>query len=136
MTESQLQIMVAKFLDTCLVDAWWTAINPIPAKSKTAAGISKAMGLKAGCPDILVVHNGSAIFIELKTAKGRTSDVQNAAIEQIEAAGSRVHVCRSLEDVIVVLKHRHGVKINGKLAIWTPTRGMEDEGASSVSKAC
>lgn len=136
MTENQLQIMVAKFLDTCLVDAWWTAINPIPAKSKAAAGLSKAMGMKAGCPDLLVVHNGNAIFIELKTAKGRTSDAQNAAIERIEAAGSRVHVCRSLEDVIVVLKHRHGVKVNGNLAIWTPTKDMEDKTPSSVSKAC
>lgn len=119
MTENQFQIMVAKFLDTCLVDAWWTAINPIPAKSKAAAGISKAMGMKAGCPDILIVSNGKAVFLELKTEKGSVSNVQKETCHAIINAGGVVHVCRSLEEVVNRL-NVEGIKHRGMVAIWQP----------------
>ncbi len=56
--EESLQRTVADYLALCVpvppAGPWWTAVNPIPAKSRAAAGISKAMGLKAGTPDIVM----------------------------------------------------------------------------------
>jgi hypothetical protein len=39
-------------------DVFWTAINPVPAKSRAVAGISKAMGLRPGVPDFIFIKEG------------------------------------------------------------------------------
>ncbi len=77
--EQALQRAVADYLALCVLappaGPWWTAVNPIPAKSRAAAGISKAMGLKAGTPDLVLCWKGRLVGIELKAGRGRlTSD--------------------------------------------------------------
>lgn len=74
------------------------------ARSKAEAGIMKALGVKAGTPDIAIVHRGRALFIELKAPKGRVSPAQKKTIPAIEAAGAPCAICRSLDDVQANLK--------------------------------
>ena len=57
------------------------------------------LGAKKGFPDILIIWKGRAIFIELKTKKGRVSDAQKACHAQLILAGGLVTVCRSLKEV-------------------------------------
>ena len=60
-------------------------------------------GLKAGMPDLcLPVQRGdfSALYIELKTPKGRLSKVQEERIESLQTYGNMVVVCRGLEETI------------------------------------
>ena len=85
---------------------FWSALNPIPAKSKAAAGLSKAMGMRAGVPDIVLVHGGKALFVELKRpdGKGRVDPKQREAMAAIEANGGAVEVCRSVPDFIAILR--------------------------------
>lgn len=89
---------------------YWSALNPIPAKSKAAAGLSKAMGMKAGVPDLLLVHGGKALFVELKRpdGRGRVDPKQREAAAGIEANGGAVEVCRSVPEFVEVLR-RHGI---------------------------
>lgn len=60
----------------------------------------KAMGTRAGVPDLCFIHHGKAFFIELKAPKGRTSEAQSNAITEITRAGAAVAICRSLDDVM------------------------------------
>lgn len=53
---------------------------------------------RPGCPDISLVYNGY-IGLELKSDTGRQSDAQKRAQAEIEAAGGRYVVVRTLGEV-------------------------------------
>mgnify|MGYP000023501536 CR=1 FL=1 len=100
MTEQALQKAVAAYLRVAMpADAWWTAVNPIPAKSKAAAGLSKAMGMRAGVPDLVGVYQGRPWAIELKTGTGSPSRAQRLMHAEMRDAGVRTMVCRSVDEV-------------------------------------
>lgn len=99
--ERDLHTVVAGFLDRALpTDSYWF---PIPSGSirnvVQASNMKRAGELKAGTPDICIVHRGRAIFIELKAGKNPLSDPQKAAQKQILLAGACTTIARSLEDV-------------------------------------
>jgi hypothetical protein len=102
-----MQIHLTSVLRAVLVPAseggaWWTAINPVPTKSRVVASLSKAMGMRAGTPDLLFIWRG-AILIELKAGRTPVSEAQEAALSAIYGAGAVVHVCRSAGEVLGVL---------------------------------
>lgn len=100
MTEQALQKAVAAFLHVAMPDdAWWTSINPIPAKSKAAAGLSKAMGMRAGVPDIIGCYRGQPWAIELKVKIGRVAKAQTDMHHEMVCAGVKTMVCRSVDEV-------------------------------------
>ena len=105
--EQLFQRTVADYLSLCVPappsGPWWTAVNPIPAKSRAAAGISKAMGLRAGTPDIVLCWRGRLVGIELKAGRGRLSPAQLEAHDAITLAGGIVTTCRTLDDVAAYL---------------------------------
>ncbi len=95
MSEAQLHKSVCDLLAAVLTDR--SFFTTFPADGATRRG---RIGLKRGVPDILIIHNGIARWIELKTATGKLSLDQRATIPTIERAGSAVFVCRSVEDVL------------------------------------
>ncbi len=105
--EQSLQRTVAEYLAWCVPappsGPWWTAVNPIPAKSRAVAGISKAMGLRAGTPDIVMCWKGRLVGIELKAGRGRLSPAQLEAHDAITLAGGAVTMCRTLDEVVAFL---------------------------------
>jgi hypothetical protein len=80
-----------------------TAINPIPAKSKAAAGLSKALGMAAGTPDWLIVYQGRAHFLELKAMSGTYTDSQREMFPRLRRLGIPLATCRSLTEVDLAL---------------------------------
>jgi hypothetical protein len=92
---------VAQFLDWCLEPPafYMTDASGWDKMSKSRAGMLRACGHKAGVPDILLFHDGRTYGIELKFAKGRLSAVQKATHEKMTAAGVKVFVCRTVEEV-------------------------------------
>jgi hypothetical protein len=60
----------------------------------------QGMGSVPGVPDILGVHKGRMIAIELKAPKGTVSPAQQEFIDRINEAGGLAFVARSLDDVI------------------------------------
>lgn len=88
----------------------WSAVNPVPAKTKVVAQVSKAMGMRAGWPDIVGCVNGQFFGIELKVGAGSQSSVQRAVMNEIKEAGGVYHVVRSLDEVIDVFRAL-GVKV-------------------------
>ena len=105
--EQSLQRTVADYLALCVPappsGPWWTAVNPIPAKSRAVAGISKAMGLRAGTPDFVLCWRGRFVGIELKAGRGRVSLAQIETHDAITLAGGVVTTCRTLDEVAAFL---------------------------------
>jgi hypothetical protein len=109
-------------------DVFWTAINPVPAKSKAVAGVSKAMGLKAGVFDMLFIRSlymprhealyGAALpfFIEFKAAKGKLSPSQIARQVEIESIGIDVFIVDTVEKFVDAL-HSKGISPKRKLTL-------------------
>ena len=60
----------------------------------------QGMGSTPGVPDIVGIHNGKFIGIELKAPRGVVSPAQQAFIDRINQAGGCAFVARTLEDVI------------------------------------
>jgi hypothetical protein len=104
--EQQLQISVAQFLSVALrPPTIWTAF-PAGGGGRVRGAFLKAMGLKAGWPDLLVIHpagfsrSGSLVVgIELKAAKGRPTPEQAAMDSAFFCAGAHYRIARSLDEV-------------------------------------
>ena len=125
--EQVLQKQVAAFLDAALVPpAFWFHCPNGGARSKVEGAIFKAMGVKPGIPDCIVVWNadGKDIFlgpvpqilaIELKAKNGRETPDQRRKLAQFKAVGASVAVCKSLDEVIAALTQA-GVHMRGRIA--------------------
>jgi len=62
-------------------------------RSFAAAAQAKAMGMKAGEPDVRVYASDRRLFlIEIKTPSGRVSDGQDKRHDRLAALGHHVHV--------------------------------------------
>ena len=60
----------------------------------------QGMGSAPGVPDIIGIHKGRMIAIELKAPKGKLSDAQQQFIDRINEAGGLAFCARTLDDVI------------------------------------
>lgn len=104
--EQALQIAVAQYLGHALKPPTiWTAF-PAGGGGRIRGAFLKAMGLKAGWPDILVIdpaatsyHRSLVVGIELKAEKGRMSNSQEAVRASFVAAGAHWYLARSLDEV-------------------------------------
>jgi hypothetical protein len=65
----------------------------------------------SGIPDILIIHRGRALGLEL--AGGRLSDDQNAMVLKLRAAGMRIEVARSWSEALRALREM-GVALANK----------------------
>lgn len=58
------------------------------------------LGSSRGVADILGSYQGKLLAIEVKTARGRISDDQQAFIDRVNQEGGLAFVARSLDDVM------------------------------------
>lgn len=105
--EQALHVQVARFLELATKPPTLWSTFPSGGGGKTRGALLKRMGLKAGMPDIVVFHpqNGLSrlIGIELKAGKGIQSKPQKAMAVAWEAAGGTYLICRSVDDVEIML---------------------------------
>jgi hypothetical protein len=108
---------VAQYLALALPSkgAWFAHVPNGGGRTKAEGGILKALGVKAGVPDLLIVHRGRAHWLELKApprllkngtpskAKPAISDEQEETMRQLQRAGCEVGICRSLGEVQALL---------------------------------
>lgn len=80
---------------------WWSVSHENYAGE--VPGIRVSRGIIAGLPDMFFLFNGWAAFIELKTEIGILSDAQRSICAAVLAAGGRVGVARSAEEVLSLL---------------------------------
>lgn len=58
---------------------------------------------RPGCADVLCTPADKVCWLEVKAPKGVQSDVQKEFQQEVEAAGHRYAVVRSIDDVAAVL---------------------------------
>lgn len=80
----------------------------VPNEAKRSIKVAmrhKALGMRAGVPDLVVLGNkGSAGFIELKTDKGKLTASQKDWRDWLKSAGYPHAVCKSVDEMLGVLK--------------------------------
>jgi VRR-NUC domain len=103
-SEVSLHKIVAEWLDLALTEESWYTTFPLGSGGLIRGAQLKARGTKRGTPDILLVHQSQAYFIELKTRTGKLSAAQTDCHDDLVRAGARVATCRSIKDVAVALK--------------------------------
>jgi len=104
--EHQLQVAVARFLDVALPKSVRACHVPNGGRrdAKTGARL-KREGVKPRVADFVIfMRGGTCAMIELKTDKGRLSAAQKDWQDWAGEYGLPYAVCRSLEEVIDVLK--------------------------------
>jgi hypothetical protein len=118
--EDALHASVKAVLDLLLLPpAQWTTFPAGGLLSPQAASRLWRLGLKPGWPDILIVHNSALFGVELKTRTGRLSKSRTVRtrsgrarhvtgqvemLADLQRAGVRTAVCRSVDDVLAQLK--------------------------------
>lgn len=58
----------------------------------------KAMGLKSGVSDVIVLMPNKVLFVEFKAEKGVQTPKQKDFQQAVEALGFEYHICRSVEE--------------------------------------
>src|SRR5262245_16196618 len=68
------------------------------------AAIMKGLGVVAGVPDVIAVHNGRIFCLELKAEGGRVSDKQLETLAALREAGAFTCVAEGLDRALACLE--------------------------------
>lgn len=104
--EQEFQASLVATLEKILTPE--TAVFAVPnggARSKIEAAILKGQGVKAGVPDLVLIHDGRAFGLELKAMNGRLSPAQKERHADLAGAGMRIACARTIEDALRWLDH-------------------------------
>lgn len=66
---------------------------------------AKSLGMVKGFPDLVVFHDGTALFFEVKARSGTVQPEQKDVLAQLAALGFRTAIVRSIDDVAECLEH-------------------------------
>ena len=103
--ETQLQrSVIAQLQWRARPGVWWTHIPLGGLRSKVEAAILRGLGTARGTPDLLIVADGKAHFLELKSARSRVTSEQRAGHGALRAAGATVAVATGVDAAIAQLK--------------------------------
>ncbi|MBK68001.1 MAG: hypothetical protein CMP22_07730 [Rickettsiales bacterium] len=91
---------------------WWHTPNGELRHPKVGAELKK-MGTKSGIPDIIVLHKGGIIFIELKTSTGRMEPSQEEFKDDVEAMGHTYYLVKTSDPNLAVAVIRSHLKNHG-----------------------
>jgi VRR-NUC domain len=107
--EAQLQRSLVEHLRWCArSDVWFCHIPNGGARTAIEGAIFKALGVRAGAPDLLIVRASQALFIECKAPGRRLSPAQVECHEALRRAGAAVETTDNINQALGFLR-RHGV---------------------------
>lgn len=103
-TEAQLHRAVAQYLRRVLTPPAFFSTFPAGGGGRVRGAQLKAMGLRAGMPDLLVFAPGKIVGLELKAKKGTVSVHQSLTAEAFRQCDMSYLICRSVADVSLALR--------------------------------
>ena len=113
--EDMLQRGVVRYLDLALPpDATFYHCPNGGLRKRQLAQRLVGLGVRPGVPDLPLVWQGRALFIELKTPAGALSPAQRAYHNKLAYCGAEVMVCRSDVEVEQALRER-GMQLRARL---------------------
>ena len=74
-------------------------------RSRLAGVFQRRRHVRAGLPDLMVLHNAKAVFIELKSKRGVPSAAQKQICAELRAAGADWYLARSALAALTALHH-------------------------------
>jgi hypothetical protein len=115
-SETSVQRTLVQYLGWCCSPniAWWHTPNG-GKRDRISAAILKAMGTKAGVPDLMFIVRGRLHGLELKAEGGSLSSSQKAMRDEIEQAGGVWEAAKGLEAALRILA-QWGVIDHGGIA--------------------
>ncbi len=103
--EDELQRACCEFLAVALPsDAMYFHCPNGGKRHAREAARLRAIGTKAGIPDLIVVHRGRVLFVELKAGRGVLSAAQKAMHRLLVYCGAEVMLVRSVAQLDVALR--------------------------------
>lgn len=103
--EQTFQIQLCKVLRGVLPPRSVMFAVPNAAKrGVVAAKMEKRAGLKSGVPDLCICWNSKPYFLELKTKKTGLSENQRNTIADLQEAGAKVAVVRTVDEALDALR--------------------------------
>ena len=116
--EAREQIRLKELMTRYLPDnVFWSALSNAP-RSAMAGLLAKKKGVRSGLADIMVVHEGRVIFVELKSPAGVASKAQRQVYLELRAAGADWYLVKSAPAALVALRQSN-VPFR---CPWTPPR--------------
>lgn len=74
-------------------------------RSPIEASIMKGLGVVAGVPDIIILHNGRFFAMELKAENGKPPTIaQMDCVSRINACGGTATICKGLDTALRTLE--------------------------------
>jgi hypothetical protein len=68
------------------------------------AAVLRGLGVVAGVPDVIAIHNGRRFALEIKAEGGRTTDKQLATIAALREAGAFTAIAEGLDRALACLE--------------------------------
>lgn len=103
--EASLQVQVMQALDISLPKTAIAFHCPNGGSRNVIEATNlKRQGVKAGIPDIIIIYQGRAHGLELKSKNGRLQDSQRAMFPILRDAGMRIEVARTLNEALLMVK--------------------------------
>ena len=82
---------------------WWHTPNG-GRRSPVEAAIFNGLGVRAGVSDLILLHDGRAFALELKTERGRPTAAQMNFISEFRAAGGEASIATGLDQALHTLE--------------------------------
>ncbi len=82
---------------------WWHTPNG-GRRGPVEAAIFNGLGVRAGVADLILLHDGQAYALELKTERGRPSAAQTQFISEFRAAGGVGAIANGLDQALHALE--------------------------------
>src|SRR5262245_6772663 len=99
--EDQIQRVILQHLKLRAPrDAFWTHFPAGGARSPIEAAILKGLGVRAGVPDLLILHEGTLYALELKADGQKPTELQTETQELLRRAGARVATAVGLDSAL------------------------------------
>ena len=102
--QTRLAVLLEQSLDSTV---FWSSLENTP-RTRLDELFQRRRGVKSGLPDLLVISNGQAIFVELKSRRGSLSKVQRQTRLALRGANATWLMARSARAALLGL-HRSGV---------------------------
>lgn len=122
--EQGLHRAVADYLRMALPedgDVFWFHCPNGGMRNKAEAAMFKRMGVKAGVPDICIVHDAQFYGIELKDIDAPLSQAQKKTHRSLREAKAKLVTCRSVDDVQQALD-RWNIPVRCRTFGWVPRK--------------
>src|ERR1700685_695380 len=82
---------------------WWHTPNG-GRRSPVEAAIFNGLGVRAGVSDLILLRDGRAFALELKTERGRPTAAQMRFISEFRAAGGEASIAAGLDQALRTLE--------------------------------